>query len=387
MTGEADVHESLHAQRVLQRLRERISAAGGWLPFDQYMQVALYEPGLGYYSAGARKFGAGGDFTTAPETSPLFGHCLARQCAEVLQTLDGGEIVELGAGTGRLAVDLLNELEARGQLPRSYQILEVSAELRKRQHALIGTLPENLASRVEWLDAPPEEGWHGVLLANEVLDALPCECFTWRDGRIFERGVAPDTHGALSWSERPAPPALHREVERLRAESGSPWPDVYSSELCTRVVPWIAEVTRALAQGVALFVDYGLTRREYYHSERASGTLRVLHRQRAHEDPFLLPGLSDITAWVDFTRVAEAADACGLEVAGFATQAALLLALGIEAEVSAAPDERTRLQRAGEARRLMMPGEMGESFKAIALTRDYTAPLSGLALQDLRERL
>ena len=387
MTGEADVHESLHAQRVLQRLRERIAAAGGWLPFDQFMQVALYEPGLGYYSAGARKFGPGGDFTTAPETSPLFGHCLARQCAEVLQTLGGGEIVELGAGTGRLAADLLTELGAQGQLPLNYRILEVSAELRQRQRALIGTLPDELASRVEWLDAPPSDGWHGVLLANEVLDALPCECFTWRDGRILERGVAPDHDGAMHWVERPAPPALHHEVERLRAEAGTQWPDVYCSELCTRVVPWLNEVTRALTQGVALFVDYGLPRREYYHPERASGTLRVLRRHRAHDDPFLLPGLSDITAWVDFTRVAEAADACGLEVLGFTTQAALLLALDIEQEVAASPDERSRVQRAGEARRLLMPGEMGESFKAIALGRDYTAPLTGFVLQDLRERL
>lgn len=387
MTSVDAMHESAHAARVLAAIRARLVAAGGWLPFDQYMQQALYEPGLGYYSAGARKLGEGGDFTTAPEMSPLFGRCLARHCAEVLAGLGGGDVVELGAGSGRLAFDVMGAMEALGALPARYRILEVSADLRERQRTLLATLPSALAARVEWLDAPPAEPWQGALLANEVLDALPVECFAWRDGQVFERGVGLTGADALVWQERPASAALCAEVDRLRADAVADWPTGYLSELCLRVGPWVGEVTRAMARGVALFIDYGLPRRDYYHSRRSAGTLRCHYRQHAHEDPFAHPGLEDITAWVDFTRVAEGADAAGLEVLGFETQAALLLGLDIEAEVAAAPDERTRVARAGEARRLMLPEEMGETFKAMALGRDWDAPLAGFALQDLRRML
>lgn len=385
-TGDA-MHESAHAARVLAAIRARIAAAGGWLPFDQYMQLALYEPGLGYYSAGARKLGEGGDFTTAPEMSPLFGHCLARHCAEVLAGTSGGDVLELGAGSGRLAFDVLGAMQALGAPPEHYRILEVSADLRERQQALLATLPAALAARVQWLDAPPVEPWQGALLANEVLDALPVECFAWRDGQVIERGVALAGKDGLAWDERPASPALGAEVARLRADAGAGWPSGFRSEVCQRAGPWLGEVTRTMTRGVALFIDYGLPRRDYYHPHRAAGTLRCHYRQRAHEDVFAHPGLEDITAWVDFTRVAEGADLAGLEVLGFATQAALLLGLGIEAAVAAAPDERTRVARAGEARRLLMPEEMGETFKAMALGRDWDAPLAGFAHQDLRRML
>lgn len=388
MTSEAAVHESSHAIRVQQALRERIDAGGGWLSFDAYMDFALYAPGLGYYSAGAQKLGAGGDFTTAPEISPLFGSCLARHCAQVLTALPaGGDVVELGAGSGRLAYDVLSRMDALGVLPARYRILEVSADLRDRQRALLATLPAHLAARVDWLDGPPSAGWRGALLANEVLDALPVECFAWRDGAVMERGVAVDAGGALLWQERPAANELAAEVERLRADAQAQWHSGFVSELCTRVGPWLDAVTRTLDQGVALFIDYGLARRDYYDGRRSAGTLRCHYRQRAHDDPFLYPGLQDITAWVDFTRVAEAADAAGLDVLGFTSQAALLLGLGIEAELAAAPDERTRIRRASEARQLLMPQEMGENFKAIALGRNWEAPLAGFAHQDLRARL
>jgi SAM-dependent MidA family methyltransferase len=379
-------HESAHAARVLARIRERIAAAGGWLPFDAYMQMALYEPGLGYYSAGAHKLGAGGDFTTAPETSSLFGHCLARHAQQVLGATGGGDILEIGAGSGRLAFDVLTALAASDALPTRYRILEVSADLRERQRVMLASLPPPVAAHVEWLDAPPAQPWQGALLANEVLDALPVECFAWRDGEVFERGVALNESARLSWRERPASEPLRAEVQRMRADVAD-WPFGYCSELCLRTAPWLAEVTRAMTRGVALFIDYGLPRRDYYHPQRSAGTLRAHYRQRAHDDPFAHPGMEDLTAWVDFTRVAEAADAAGLDVLGFATQAALLLGLGIESQVAAAPDERTRVARAGEARRLLMPDEMGENFKAIALGRGCHAPLSGFAVQDLRARL
>lgn len=386
MTAFDAMHESAHAARVLETLCARIAEAGDWLSFDQYMQLALYAPGIGYYSAGARKLGAGGDFTTAPEISPLFGQCLARHCAEVLAACGGGDVLEIGAGTGRLAFDVLTTLHAKSVLPTRYRILEVSADLRERQRELLQRLPAELSARIEWLDVPPAGPWQGALLANEVLDALPVECFTWRDGQVFERGVTVE-HGNLAWSERPAAAALRAEVERLRADAQVTWPDGFRSELCSRAGAWLQEVTRSLSQGVALFIDYGLPRREYYTAARDAGTLRCHHRQRAHDDPFAHPGLEDITAWVDFTRVAEAADAADLEVLGFATQAALLLGLGIEREVAGAAEEALRIRRASEARRLLMPEEMGESFKAIALARGFEAPLAAFALQDLRNRL
>jgi SAM-dependent MidA family methyltransferase len=381
------VHETAHSSRVLERIRERIAAAGGWLPFDAYMQMALYEPGLGYYSAGARKLGRGGDFTTAPEMTPLFGRCLARHCTEVLAALDGGDVLEIGAGSGRLAFDVLATMAEQNALPDRYLILEISADLRERQQALLATLPPALAARVQWLDAPPAEPWAGALLANEVLDALPVECFTWRDGQLWERGVALNTDSTLGWQERPASESLCAEVQRLRDDVDAAWPSGFSSELCLRTGAWLDEVTRSMSRGVALFIDYGLPRRDYYHAQRNAGTLRSHHRQQAHDDPFARPGLEDLTAWVDFTRVAEGADAAGLEVLGFTTQTALLLGLGIEADVAAAPDERTRVARAGEARRLLMPDEMGENFKAIALGRGWERPLAGFVLQDQRARL
>lgn len=381
------MHESLHAARLREALRARIAAAGGWLPFDEYMDFVLYAPGLGYYSAGARKLGAGGDFTTAPEISPLFGSCLARHCAQVLQAVEDGEVLELGAGSGRMAFDVLTGLQALGLRPARYRILEVSADLRERQRALLAGLPDDLAACVEWLDAPPDEPWRGALLANEVLDALPVECFAWREGRVFERGVVMQEGDVPAWSEREAGPELVAEVQRLRRDAPGEWGSGYASELCRRAGPWIGEVTRSLRQGVALFIDYGLARRDYYDPRRTTGTLRCHYRQHAHDDPFARPGLEDITAWVDFSRVAEAADDAGLEVLGFATQAALLLGLGIEQEILAAPDEPTRIRRASEARQLLMPQEMGETFKAIALGRGWEAPLAGFVHQDLRTRL
>lgn len=379
--------EAAHAARVREAIAARIAAAGGWLPFDEYMQAALYAPGLGYYSAGSHKLGAGGDFTTAPELSPLFGQCLARHCGDVLAGVGGGDILEVGAGSGRLAFDVLNALAAAGgPLPERYGILEVSADLRARQRELLATLPADLSARVHWLDAPPDKPWRGALLANEVLDALPVQCFAWRDGQVLERGVSV-RDGALQWQERAAAAPLAAEVQRLRADADAQWHDGHVSELCLRAGPWVDEVTRQLVHGVALFIDYGLPRREYYHPQRAEGTLRAHYRHQAHDDPFAHPGMEDLTAWVDFTRVAEAADAADLDVLGFATQAALLLGLGIEAAIMAAPDEVTRIRRASEARQLLLPTEMGETFKAIALGRGWNAPLAAFAHQDLRRYL
>jgi SAM-dependent MidA family methyltransferase len=387
MTDDADLHGSLHAARVRGHLARCIADADGFLPFDAFMAEALYAPGLGYYAAGARKLGAGGDFTTAPEISSLFGRCLAAQCEPVLRALPGARILELGPGSGKLAADVLTELAARDALPERYQLLEVSPDLRERQRERLAALPAALAARVEFLNGPPTEGWQGVLLANEVLDALPCEAFSLRAAGVMERGVAVDAEGGLGWCERPAPTAMAVEVARVLAELRDPPEAEYLSELCRRVGPWVAEVTASLEQGVALFIDYGLPRAQYYHPTRVTGTLRCHYRQQAHDDPFAHPGLEDLTAWVDFTRVAEAADACGLEVLGFTTQAAFLLCNGLESLVMAAPEGVARTRLAAEARQLVMPEALGEAFKVMALGRGWDAPLAGFSAQDLTERL
>ncbi len=388
MTDDLDLHQQAQLQRMQAHLQAVLAGQGGWLGFARYMDEALYAPGLGYYSAGARKLGAGGDFTTAPELSPLFGGCVARQCEQVLRTLGGGDVLELGAGSGRLAFDVLQALAQADCLPQRYLILEVSADLRQRQQELLVTLPAALADRVQWLDAPPAQGWRGVLLANEVLDALPCDCFVMgAEGQVLERGVTLDAAGALVWQSRPATASLAAEVLRLQSQLPQPLEAGYASELCLRAGPWVAAVTAQLQAGVALFIDYGLPRAQYYQPARDGGTLRCHWRQRAHDDPLWLPGLQDITAWVDFTRVAEAADDCGLQVLGFTTQMGFLLGTGIETLIAAAPEGVARTRRLTEARELLMPEAMGESFKVIALGRNWHTPLTGFAVQDLLERL
>ena len=387
MTDAASLHEAEHAARVRAHLATLVAAEGGFLPFDRYMAAALYAPGLGYYSAGAHKLGAGGDFTTAPEISPLFGRCIAAQCEPLLRALPGAQILELGPGSGRLAADVLTELAARDALPARYALLEVSADLRERQRERLAALPPQLAARVVFLDAPPPADWRGVLLANEVLDALPCEAFALRAGGIVERGVGLGPDGRFAWRERPAPAQIEAEVRRVLADLPEPVEPGYSSELCRRVGPWIAEVTARLTQGVALFIDYGLPRAQYYHPTRATGTLRCHYRQRAHEDPFAHPGLEDLTAWVDFTRIAEAADVCGLDVLGFTSQAAFLLGTGIESMLAAEKDAVLHARRVSEARQLLLPDAMGEAFKVLALGRGWDPPLAGFAHQDLLNRL
>jgi SAM-dependent MidA family methyltransferase len=376
-----------HAARVLAMLRERIAAAGGFLDFEEFMQLALYAPGLGYYSAGAEKLGAAGDFVTAPEMSDLFSECVARQCAEMLHALGGGEILEFGAGTGRMAATVLTTLAALDALPERYRILEVSAELAARQRARLATLPTELAARVSWLERWPEEPLRGVMLANEVLDALACQRFVVRASGVNVLGVALGAEGQLVEAERPASPPLERECERLLRELPGALSEGYRSELCLRTAPWLAAAGEHLAQGALLIFDYGLPRAHYYHPQRSAGTLRCHYRQRAHEEWLWHPGLSDISAWVDFTRVAEAASDVGLEVLGFATQAAFLLGTGIEARVAAARDLAERVRLAGEARRLLLPGEMGEVFKVMALGRGLAGPLAGFVHQDLRHLL
>jgi SAM-dependent MidA family methyltransferase len=379
--------EAEHTQRMGERIAAEIHAAQGWISFERYMELALYAPGLGYYSAGARKLGPGGDFVTAPEISRLFGGCVALECAGVLAQLGAGSIMEIGAGTGALAADVLLRLDALGRLPARYLILEVSADLRERQREALKRRAPHLQGRVEWLDAPPTAAFDGIVLANEVLDALPVARFRWSRSRCEELGVAVE-HDRLVWAARAAPSALE-EICRSLAQSAGGWDEGYVSEYCPRLVDWTRAVTRPLQNGAVLWIDYGLPRSHYYLRERRDGTLLCHFRQRAHADPFLYPGLSDITAWVDFTRLAEAGAAAGFSVAGFTTQTYFLAGLDIDREMHhLAGADPTRFARlANEARRLLLPGEMGERFKVMAWLKGTGLALRGFALKDLRHSL
>lgn len=380
--------EARHCSSVRAHLAAQIAAAGGWLSFERYMEIVLYAPGLGYYSAGAPKMGSGGDFTTAPEMSALFGACVARQCAQVLEQLPGASILEIGAGSGRLAVHILSRLESLGRLPAHYWILEVSADLRDRQQRNLQHGAPHLLDRVRWLDAPPVDGFDGVILANEVLDALPVARFLWRRAGTEELGVSLEA-GELAWVYRCASQSMTEICAALAAAAADQWEDGYASEYCPRLKPWTRGVTEGLRAGAVLWFDYGLPRPQFYLAERNQGTLLCHFRQRAHDDPLLLPGLQDITAWVDFTALAEAGASAGFDLAGFTTQAYFLAGLGIDAEMrdAAADDARSFARLANQARQLMLPGEMGERFKAMAWLRGLDLELSGFALQDLRHSL
>jgi SAM-dependent MidA family methyltransferase len=362
-------------------------AEAGWLSFEQFMDMALYAPGLGYYSAGAQKLGEGGDFTTAPEISTLFGACIARQCEEILGVLRAGSILEIGAGSGRLAADILSRLEALGQLPAHYWILDVSADLRERQRLYLARRLPRLVERIHWLDRPPAESFDGVIIANEVLDALPVTRFRWYRDRVEELGVALE-QGRFSWDPRPAGAALTEACRRL-SRAGGAWDDGYVSEYCPRLAAWTHSVTRSLRRGAALWFDYGLPRAQYYFPQRREGTLLCHFQHRAHGDPFLHPGLQDITAWVDYTLLAEASRAAGFTLGGFTTQSFFLAGLKVDQEMQtlAGGDANQFARLANQARQLMLPGEMGERFKAMAWLRGLDLPLSGFALQDLRHTL
>lgn len=383
-----DADARAHSERLAALIRERIRAAGGALGFADYMNLALYAPGLGYYSAGARKFGPAGDFVTAPEVSPLFSRVLARQLAEMLEAVGGGDVLELGAGSGAMAAGTLAALETAGALPQRYLILEVSADLRARQRQCIAERVPALLDRVRWLDAPPAEPLRGVIVGNEVADALPVERFR-READGVSRMVVTETSSALALDWQPAPAALAGAVAELEARLGNRLAPGYRSEISLGLPGWMADVAAALGQGFLLLSDYGLAEAEYYAPERSGGTFRCHYRHRAHEDALFWPGLQDLTAWVDFTALARAGLAAGLELAGYTTQAHFLIAAGLEQELAGfeSLDARRRLSLSAEVKTLTLPGEMGEAFRFMAFSRAADLRPRGFSLSDLRRTL
>lgn len=369
-----------HSALVARRIRDEIDANAGWLPFARYMELALYAPGLGYYSAGARKLGRDGDFVTAPEISPVFGRTLARQ---LQQALAAGfeQVLEVGAGSGALAATILEELERLGTLPRTYLILELSADLRERSRDTLAARVPHLLERVAWLASLPPV-FSGVILGNEVLDAMPADVVRVRGGAVEEAGVTA-AQGRLGWSYRPAPPDLARTALALHL------PDGYRTELQRAACGFVRSIGDILERGIALFIDYGFPAREYYHPQRSDGTLMCHYRHHAHQDPFFLPGLQDITTHIDFSAIARAASEAGLDLMGYTSQAQFLINCGITEVLARTPPDKAAafLPLAAQVNRLTSPAEMGELFKVIAMGRPRTEPLLGFVSGDRRHAL
>jgi SAM-dependent MidA family methyltransferase len=369
--------------RLAEHIRAEIAAAGGLLPFDRFMDLALYAPGLGYYVAGAVKLGRDGDFVTAPEISPLFGRCLATQCAEVLDRIGGGNLLELGAGTGTLAVEVLQALEQANTLPERYLILEPSPDLQERQRTLIRERIPHLEERCAWLTRLPSK-LRGVVLANEVLDAMPVHRFRIRnDGGIDEIYVAERAGALVEVAAAVRSPGLADAVAALQAEGFAQAPG-YTSEINLRLPHWLKALSLALEKGLILLVDYGYPRQAYYQPDRTMGTLMCHLRHQAHGDPYTQIGLQDITAHVDFTAVAEAGVAAGLDLAGFTTQANFLIGCGIDRLLS---ESNAPFELTPGAKQLLLPTAMGERFKVLGLTTGVDGPLRGFSIRDLRDRL
>jgi len=368
-----------YSETLKRRIADEIDSAGGWIGFDRFMELALYAPGMGYYSGGAHKFGAAGDFVTAPEISSLFSRTLAAQAAQIL-ALSAPQVIEVGAGSGRMAADLLLELELRGALPERYSILDLSGELRERQRATFSQRAPHLLDRVDWLDRLPEH-FDGLVLANELLDAMPVHLVVWQDSAILERGVAWDK-GEFVWRDRPAE---GRVLEKVRAVAEEfPLADGYLSEICLASADWTASWASILGKGTLLLIDYGFPRHEFYHPQRDTGTLMCHYRHQAHGEPFFLPGLQDITAHVDFTAIVEAGFDAGLEFLGYTTQAMFLLNCGLPEVLARTPaeDYLRYLPQAQAVQKLISPAEMGDLFKVIALGKGIGETLVGFTQGD-----
>ncbi len=384
--------EQSHSLRLIDLMTAEMEQQGGAISFARYMALALYAPGKGYYSAGKRKFGEGGDFITAPEISPLFSHCLALQCQQVLSTLgaENSEILEFGAGSGVMAAHLLSKLAELDSQPRRYLILDVSADLRQRQRQTLELLVPALIDRVEWIDVLPED-FTGVVLANELIDAMPVHRVGIDAHQPYELYVTENPGGEFGWQRNPLKSGrLLDQLESIITELGDDsFCAGYETEINIAAQDWITSIAATMKKGMILLIDYGFPRREYYHPERYDGTLMCHYYHRAHDNALILPGLQDITAHVDFTAIAEAADKCGLEVAGYTSQAQFLLGAGLGQLMQqfASKDIADQLKLSQQIKKLTLPHEMGELFKVMALTRAIDVPLIGFSLNDQRVRL
>ena len=358
-------------------IKNTIIQKAGPIGFDEFMDLALYYPAQGYYSGGAQKFGEQGDFITAPETSDLFGFCLARQCTQVL---DGNNsILEFGAGSGILATQILFELGRLNNLPEKYYILELSAELKQRQKETINKILPELLDRVVWLNTFPEH-FSGVVIANEVLDAMPAKRLIKKQTSFVELGVDCKDN-QLQWQMFDQPYIDDKVLLPNEVEQG------YTTEINLRAMAWIESLSDIVEQGLVLLIDYGMGRDEYFHPQRGEGTLRCYYQHKASDDPFVHVGEQDITTSVNFSDMADQAQNSGFDIAGYATQALFLISLGIDEYLLAETDEDRRITLAQQVKQLVLPSAMGESFKVLALTKKLSVKLKGFTEQDLTHKL
>lgn len=373
---------------LVKELARQISDNNGLISFAEFMRITLYHPAYGYYSGGQTKFGEQGDFVTAPEVSCMFSWCLANQVADIRQLMPEAVVLEFGAGSGIMAADILARLELLDELPSCYYILELSAELKLRQKETLQSRVPHLLDKVVWLDELPAEPLKAIVLANEILDAMPVECFRVSDCGVQQLMIGYENGGLLSDYEQ-AGALLHAAVDKIQQRTENQLDEGYCSEVNLNIQPWLTSLYQCLDQGVVLLIDYGYPVKEYYLPERNGGTLICHYQHRAHANPFWYPGLQDITAFVDFTDVAHSASDAGFEVRGFTSQAAFLMSSGLadihQQLVNDDPEQQVRL--AQQIKTLTLPSEMGEKFKVMALTCSFDEPLSGFMLQDQRGRL
>ncbi len=379
--------EQSHSDQLTQVIRNEIENSGGNISFDRFMELALYAPGLGYYVAGQRKFGATGDFITSPEISPIFARCLARQAQQVLKQLPTGELLEFGAGSGLLAADILAELEKLGGLPERYLILDISPDLRLRQQETLQQRVPHLLTKVEWINQLPEN-FCGFIIANEVLDAMPVQRFRIGEEWIEEEVVTIDDQGVFTTQYKPADtPGLIQRIDEINRIN--PLPVGYLSEINQRAISWIRTLANSLQKGAILLIDYGYPQQEFYLPERSTGTLMCHYRHRAHDNPFKLIGLQDITAYVDFSAVADTAHEAGLRVDGFTTQAHFLMGCGLDQIIAQSdPDDLiNHLELMQGVKKLTLPSEMGERFKVLGLSRKLQEEPIGFSLMNMLDHL
>lgn len=376
----AEQHSQTLTHHIIQSIQQSPAQA---ISFHDFMHMALYEPQLGYYVAGSHKIGQGGDFTTAPETSPLYSIGIAQQCMQILSSLKDSSILELGAGSGRMASDILSFLSQQNCLPKHYLILEPSPSLQQRQRETLQKNHPELLHRIHWITQLPQN-FNGIILANEVLDAMPVEVFSYQSG-WQQQIVTLDSNQALQLAHQTAPKPMLQTLEQLMPPSI----ESYTSEYNPHLAPWIKALSQCLQQGVVLLIDYGYSRAEYYHPERTMGTLICHYQHQVHTNPLIHIGLQDITASVDFTAVAEAATTSGFELAGYTQQNHFLINNGLESHFQNQLEQypERQYQLAQQVRTLTLPNEMGERFKVIALQKGFTQLLDGFRLGDLSHQL
>ena len=390
---EPDEEAKNRSQLVKQRVLSACNRSAGWVPFSKFMDIALYEPAIGYYSGGLQKFGEKGDFITAPEVSPLFAQCLANQIAEILQnfkkiTDEKSAILEFGAGSGVLAADMLLALEKLEILPDQYLIIELSAELQQRQQEKIKSVVPHLYDRMKWLSELPTDLHRVVVIANEVLDAMPVECFKVTGNKVQSLMVGVQDNELVSQYVTAADNTIE-VIKSIEQRSEIIFSNDYCSEYNPAIKGWLASLEKRISSMVVLLIDYGYNEQEYYHPDRVVGTLMCYNRHRAHDDYFWWPGLQDITAFVNFTDVAYSAVDLEMEVSGYTTQAAFLLGCGLS-DLHAAQvtdDVKQQVKLSQQIKTLTLPSEMGDRFKVMALAKNYDEQLLGFSMLDLRNRL